>query len=449
MANHHPIPTIIVGAAGRDFHEFNMRYREDQGFAVVAFTASQIPGVENRVYPPELAGPHYPDGIPVVDETRLAQMCRDHAIERVHFAYSDVSHEQVMHTASIALACGADFVLGAPRRSMVAAPVPVIATSAVRTGCGKSQLTRWLARYIADCGLRPIVVRHPMPYGNLRRQAVQRFASHYDLDVADCTVEEREEYEPHLANGTTVYAGVDYAEIIGQASAEGNVLLWDGGNNDFPFVEPNLHLVLVDPLRRGNERTYHPGESVLRTADAVIVVKTNAAKRADVQAVTDAARQMAPQATVMEGASPVTLSDPQAVRGRRVLVIDDRPTLTHGGMPYGAGYVAATEGGAAKIVDPRDSACEDIAAVYRRYPHIGTVLPAVGYFPDQLRALQKTIADSDAEVIVSGTPCDLARLITPDRPWVRAFYAYDDVVGELKAWLDGRLRVLVTQFSRS
>lgn len=422
-----PLRVVIMGAAGRDFHNFNVIYRDDPGNRVVAFTAAQIPRIAGRRYPPALAGPLYPEGIPIVEESGLAALCRREAVDQVVFAYSDVSHAHVMHTASVALANGADFLLLGPERTMLPAVVPVIAVSAVRTGCGKSQTTRWLSQRLKSRGLRVAVIRHPMPYGDLERQAVQRFATRADLDAAACTVEEREEYEPHLALGSVVYAGVDYGAIVERAGAEADILLWDGGNNDFPFLRPDLHLVLVDPLRPGHETTHHPGEAVLRMADIILVAKVDSAADADIQAVTEAARRINPGAAVIRGASPVTLDNPEAVRGRRVLVVEDGPTLTHGGMAYGAGFVAATRAQAATIVDPRSAATEAIAAVFDQYPHIGPVLPAVGYNPEQLRALEATINAVVADVVVAATPCDLAALLQLDKPVVHARYEFAEV----------------------
>ena len=393
-----------MGAAGRDFHNFNMVYRDDPGSRVVAFTASQIPEIAGRRYPAALAGAQYPDGIPIVAETELASLCRRERIDQVVFAYSDISHASVMHTASITLATGADFVLLGPHRTMLDAAAPVIAICAVRTGCGKSQTARWLSRLLKQRGLQVAVIRHPMPYGDLERQAVQRFASRDDLDAAKCTVEEREEYEPHLALGNLVYAGVDYAEIVARAATEADVIVWDGGNNDFPFVRPDLHIVLVDPLRPGHETSHHPGEAVLRMADIVLVAKVNSASDADVQQVSETAHRINPTANLVRGASRVQLDDPEAVRARRVLVVEDGPTITHGGMPYGAGYVAATQAQAGEIVDPRSVAAAPIAALYAQYPHIGAVLPAVGYHAKQLQALEETITAARADVVVSATP---------------------------------------------
>ena len=371
---------IILGAAGRDFHNFNQVYRDAPRYEVIAFTAAQIGGIAGRCYPPALAGSLYPAGIPIVAETEVEQLCRQQAIDQVVFAYSDVPHAQVMHLASQSLAAGADFILLGPARTMLKAQVPVIAISAVRTGCGKSQTARWLSRLLQQRGVRVAVIRHPMPYGDLERQAVQRFANRADLDAAACTVEEREEYEPHLALGNVVYAGVDYARILRLAEQEAELLLWDGGNNDFPFLRPDLHLVLVDPLRPGHETTHHPGETVLRMADIVIIAKVDAAAAADVQRVSETVRSINPSAMQVRAASPITLDSPEAVRGRRVLVVEDGPTTTHGGMPYGAGYVAATRAQSRVIVDPRPFAAPAIAALYAAYPQLGPVLPRRGLF---------------------------------------------------------------------
>ncbi|MFZ9038541.1 MAG: cyclic 2,3-diphosphoglycerate synthase [Gammaproteobacteria bacterium] len=422
-----PTRVVIMGAAGRDFHNFNMVYRDDPDSQVIAFTADQIPDISGRSYPASLAGKHYPEGIPIVDESALESLCREQGIDRVMFAYSDVSHTEVMHKASLALSAGADFMLLGPRHSMLQSRVPVIAVCAVRTGCGKSQTTRWLARRLKQKGLRVAVIRHPMPYGDLEKQAVQRFATRAELDAADCTIEEREEYEPHLAAGTIVYAGVDYARIVARAQQETDIILWDGGNNDFSFIQPDLHIVLVDPLRPGNETSHFPGEAVLRMADVVVLAKVNSAADADVQQVSDNVRAINPTASIVRGASPVRLTDPAAVRGKRVLVVEDGPTITHGGMPYGAGYVAATGAQAAEIVDPRSAAAEEIAEVYKRFPHIGNVLPAMGYHPEQLQGLRKTINAADAEVVIAATPCDIGALIEIDKPVVRADYEFAEV----------------------
>ena len=415
---------VILGAAGRDFHDFNVVYREDPSVDVVAFTATQIPGIAGRRYPPELAGPHYPEGIPIVAESELETLCRRERVQRVVFAYSDVSHAEVMHAASRALATGADFALLGPERTMLRSRLPVIAVSAVRTGCGKSQTARWLVRRLAARGERPAALRHPMPYGDLVRQRVQRFAARADLDAAQCTNEEREEYEPYLEAGGVVYAGVDYAAILARAEAEATIVVWDGGNNDFPFLRPDLHLAVVDALRPDQLATHHPGEAVARMADVVVVNKVDAARSEDVERLEAAVRALNPRAAIVRAASPVRLDDAEAVRGRRVLVIDDGPTLTHGGMAYGAGYVAAVRAGAAEIVDPRESATPALLELFARHPHLGRVLPAVGYDEAQLAALGETIARSRAEVVVCGSPIDLAARIATRQPIVRARYGY-------------------------
>ncbi|HEY7252617.1 MAG TPA: cyclic 2,3-diphosphoglycerate synthase [Methylomirabilota bacterium] len=421
-----PTRIVILGAAGRDFHNFNLVYRDDPDVRVVAFTQAQIPRLRDRRYPASLAGPRYPDGIPIEDEAELEAICRREQVDQVVFAYSDVSHAAVMHLASRALAAGADFALLGPRRTTLRARVPVIAISAIRTGCGKSQTARWLGRWLCARGYRVAVLRHPMPYGDLERQRVQRFARREDLDAAGCTAEEREEYEPHLAVGNVVFAGVDYAAIVERAEQEADLIVWDGGNNDFPFLWPDLHIVIVDALRPGQADGYHPGEAVLRMADVVVVNKVDAASAAGVQAVIDEVRAINERATVLRAASPVRLDDPEAVRGRRVLVVEDGPTLTHGGMPYGAGYVAATAAGAGVIVDPRASASPSIRELLARHPHIGPVLPAVGYDHAQLDALRETIDRAGVDVVVSATPLDLGALIELRTPVVRARYEFVD-----------------------
>ena len=417
---------VIMGAAGRDFHNFNVVYRDDPAFEVVAFTAAQIPGIAGRRYPAALAGPLYPDGIAIAPEAELEALIRAQNVEQIVFAYSDLAHAEVMHRASRALAAGADFILLGPQRTMIDAGVPVIAVSAVRTGCGKSPVSRWITRALRNRGLRAAVVRHPMPYGNLARQGVQRFATRADLDRAACTIEEREEYEPHLAAGSVVFAGVDYLGVIAEAGRESDLILWDGGNNDFPFVRPDLHIVLVDPLRAGHETAYHPGETVLRMADIVLAAKADAAEPGAVRQVMDSARRANPTAVILRGSMPLRLDDAPAVHGKRVLVVEDGPTITHGGMPHGAGYAAALRAGAAAIVDPRLSAAPELAAVYAQYPHIGPVLPAVGYSTGQLEALRQTINASCADVVVAATPIDLAALIALYKPVVRARYEFVD-----------------------
>jgi len=415
---------LILGAAGRDFHNFNMVYRDDPATHVVAFTRAQIPRTGDRRYPASLAGPHYRNGIPIEDEAALEAICRREQVDQVVFAYSDVPHAVVMHLASRALAAGADFVLLGPRRTMLRARVPVIAISAVRTGCGKSQTARWLGRRLRERGLQVAVLRHPMPYGDLERQRVQRFATREDLDTARCTAEEREEYEPHLAAGNIVFAGVDYAAITAAAEQEADIIVWDGGNNDFPFLVPSLHLVIADALRPGQATEYHPGETVLRMADVVLVNKVDVADPAAVERVIGEVRGVNPTATIVRAAFPVRLDDPQAVRGRRVLVVEDGPTITHGGMAYGAGYMAATRGGAGTVVDPRESAGPALRALFARYPHIGRVLPAVGYDTQQLEDLREAINRSEVDVVVAATPIDLAALIAVNKPIVRARYEF-------------------------
>ena len=415
---------VILGAAGRDFHNFNLVYRGDVTTEVVAFTAAQIPGIGGRRYPPALAGALYPDGVPIVDEGDLDVLCRDRNVDAVVFAYSDVTHEQVMHLASRALAAGADFTLLGPRRTMLSSRLPVIAITAVRTGCGKSAIARWLSRYLRERGRRVAVLRHPMPYGDLAKERVQRLASLVDLAAADCTIEEREEYEPHIAAGNVVFAGVDYGAILAAAEAEAEIIVWDGGNNDFPFIRPDLHIAVVDALRPRQIATHHPGEAVARMADAVVVNKVDAAAPDDVETAIGGVRAVNPAAAIFKARSPVRLDDAAAVPGKSVFVIEDGPTITHGGMAYGAGQVAAMAAGALVLVDPRLSAVAEIQAVYRVYPHIGTVLPAVGYGPRQLKALAATVNASAAEVVVSATPIDLGRLIRIEKPVVRARYEY-------------------------
>lgn len=412
-----------MGAAGRDFHNFNVVYREDASSEVVAFTAAQISGIAGRTYPPALTGPLYPQGIPIFEETDLEKICRELRADLVVFAYSDLSHNEVMHRASRALSTGADFTLLGPQRTMLQAHIPVIAVSAVRTGCGKSQTARWLSRLLREKGLRVAVVRHPMPYGDLERAAVQRFATRADLDAAGCSIEEREEYEPHLELGNTVYAGVDYASILALAEQETDILLWDGGNNDFPFYRPDLHIVLVDPLRAGDELAYHPGETVLRMADVVVIGKTDAASVDAIQRCEDNIRSANPTAALVHAMSPIQMEGTGDLRDQRVLVVEDGPTITHGGMAYGAGFVAASRAHA-RIIDPRPYAAPAVAAAYQRYPHIGAVLPALGYSGAQLEALRQTMVAADVDLVVAATPIDLAALITVNKPVLRARYEY-------------------------
>ena len=417
---------VICGAAGRDFHDFLTVYRDDPAIEVVAFTATQIPGIADRRFPPALAGARYPDGIAIVPEAELEALCRRERVDRVVFAYSDVTHEHVMHLASRALAAGCDFVIPGPRATMLPSRKPVVAVSAVRTGCGKSQTARHLAGVLKARGLRVAVTRHPMPYGHLARQQVQEFHSVADLDVAQCTLEEREEYEPHLEAGHTVFAGVDYAGVLAAAERACDVIVWDGGNNDFPFFAPSVHVVVCDALRPDHLTTHHPGEAVLRMADIVVVNKVDAAPAADLARLEAAIAALVPGVPIVRAASPVRIEEPARLQGRRVLVVEDGPTITHGGMPFGAGMSALRALGGVEIVDPRASAVPGIAEVYAQYPHIGPVLPAMGYSEAQLAALRATVNASAADVVLTATPIDLARLGGFTKPVVRARYGYVD-----------------------
>lgn len=435
---------VVLGAAGRDFHDFNVVFRDDPAHEVVAFTATQIPDIEGRRYPAELAGSLYPQGIPIVAEAELGTLLEDGDVDVVVFAYSDVRHERVMHLASQCIAAGADFRLHGARRTMVRSTKPVVAVTAVRTGVGKSQTTRYLARLLRDRGRRVVAVRHPMPYGDLAAQACQRFATYADLDRHDCTIEEREEYEPHLDAGGVVYAGVDYERILREAEQEADVVLWDGGNNDLPFYAPDLHLVLADPLRPGDEAAYHPGEANVRMADVVVVAKCDSARAEDIEAVEASVRSLNPRATVLRADSPVTVDDADAVRGRRVLVVEDGPTLTHGSMSYGAGVVGARAAGAAEVVDPAPYAVGSIAETYARYPNSRGILPAMGYGAAQVRDLEATIAAAveagECDAVVSGTPIDLTRVLSVSVPLVRARYELrEQVPGGLAAALEDAL----------
>jgi predicted GTPase len=416
---------VILGAGGRDFHVFNTYFRDRADAEVVAFTAAQIPNIAGRRYPPELAGPRYPRGIPIVEEDRLTDLVRDEAVEQVVFAYSDVTHEHVMHLASAALAAGAGFRLLGPRETMLRASVPVAAVCAVRTGAGKSPATRYVAARLRALGLRPAVVRHPMAYGDLAAQRAQRFASAADLDRYGVTVEEREEYEPHLARGTPVFAGVDYADVVRMAEAEADVLVWDGGNNDFPFVWPDLHVVVVDPHRPGHETRYHPGEANLRMAHIALISKVDTAPAAGVRAVRAAIARLNPSARIVEVAMPPTLDGAARLAGRRVIVIEDGPTLTHGEMAHGAGFLAAEAAGA-EVVDPRGFAVGRVRETFEQYAHLGAVLPAMGYDAEQLRDLEETVNRAAPDAVVLGTPADLGRLLRLDAPVVRVGYEIED-----------------------
>ena len=420
---------VIMGAAGRDFHDFNVVYRNDPEVEVVAFTATQIPGIANRRYPAGLAGPLYPDGIPILPEDDLDAIIRDRWVDTVVFAYSDVSHATVMHVASRVLAAGADFELLGPRRTMLASHRPVVSVCAVRTGSGKSQTTRYLAGLLAECGLTPVVIRHPMPYGDLAAQAVQRYATYADLDRYETTIEEREEYEPHLDAGRVVYAGVDYEAILRAAETEADVILWDGGNNDFPFYRPDLSIVVADPLRPGDERTFHPGETNVRLADVVIINKADTAGPGAIEAVRASVRDLNPAAEILTATSELSLEGP-AIAGRRVVVVEDGPTLTHGGMTFGAGVVAARRFGAAALVDPRPAAVGSIREVLDKYPTLEPLVPAMGYGEAQVRELEATLNAVDADLVLCATPIDLTRVVHLEKPMTRVRYDLVEASGQ-------------------
>ena len=416
------VKVLILGAAGRDFHNFNMAYRGKRQFEVVAFTATQIPNIDGRRYPSQLAGPLYPDGIPIWPEEQLEEVVAREGIEQVVFSYSDVSHQTVMHLAARVNACGADFQLLGGNRTLIEATIPVLSVCAVRTGCGKSQTSRKIATILENSGVRVAVIRHPMPYGDLVKQRVQRFATFEDLRTHQCTIEEIEEYEQYVARGMAIFAGVDYEAIVRAAEKEADVLVWDGGNNDTPFIRSDLQIVVVDPLRPGHELLYHPGETNLRLADIIVVNKVDRADAAGLATVRANVASANPAATVILADSEVGLEDEEAIRGKRVLVVEDGPTLTHGGMSYGAGYVAAERYGAAAIVDPRPFATGPLARAFEKYPHMGAILPALGYFPEQLAALEETIGKCDCDVVVVGTPVDLRRYVSIKKPAVRVTY---------------------------
>jgi len=422
-----PIRTLIMGAAGRDFHNFNTFFRGNKDYNVLAFTATQIPDIEGRQYPKELAGELYPQGIPIYAEADLPKLIKDLQIEQVIFAYSDVPHEYVMHKASQVNALGADFRLMGTHYTQVKSTKPVISVCAVRTGSGKSQTTRRVSLILRELGYKVAAIRHPMPYGNLVRQEVQRFADYADLDEHECTIEEREEYEPHIDNGVIVYAGVDYEKILRQAEKEVDIVLWDGGNNDFPFYVSDYQIVVADPHRPGHESAYYPGETNARLADVFVINKVDTAAPENVISVRENLRRLNPNAIVIEAASPLFVDDPAAIQGKRVLVIEDGPTLTHGEMAYGAGYVAARRFGAAEIVDPRPFAVNSIAATYRKYPKTGPILPAMGYGQAQVRDLEATIAAADVDLVIIGTPIDLTRILKIDKPAQRVRYELQEI----------------------
>ena len=421
------IRVIIMGAAGRDFHNFNVCFRDNPAYDVVAFTATQIPNIEGRTYPPELAGKLYPAGIPIYPESDLVELIREHNADQVIFAYSDVPHEVVMHKASLVLAAGADFRLMGARDTMLKSSAPIVSVCAVRTGSGKSQTTRRVSDILREMGKRLVVVRHPMPYGNLVKQACQRFATYEDLDRHECTIEEREEYEPHLDRGTIVYAGVDYEQILRSAEKEADIVLWDGGNNDLPFYKPDLHIVVADPHRAGHELRYHPGEANLRMADVVVINKVDTSEPDKMELVRNNILSVNPRATVIDAASPIFVDDPQTIRGAKVLVVEDGPTLTHGEMTYGAGIVAARRFGAAEIIDPRPYAVGSIAATYQKYPGTGTLLPAMGYGPEQVQDLEDTINATPCDLVIIATPIDLRRVLKINRPTQRVRYELQEI----------------------
>ena len=421
------IRTLIMGAAGRDFHNFNVYFRDNKEYQVVAFTATQIPNIEGRRYPAALAGSLYPEGIPIYPESELVKLINDLKVEQVIFAYSDVSHENLMHKASLVLATGADFRLMGQKSTQVKSTKPVVSICAVRTGAGKSQTTRRVSMILRAMGYRVAAIRHPMPYGDLVAQKVQRFATYADLDKQECTIEEREEYEPHIDNGVIVYAGVDYEAILRQAEQEVDIVLWDGGNNDFPFYVPDLAIVVADPHRPGHEYLYHPGETNVRAADVFVINKVDTAAPDKVIAVREALHRLNPDALVIEGASPLFVDNPEAIRGKRVLVIEDGPTLTHGEMAYGAGWVAARRFGAAEIVDPRPFAVGTITETYQKYPGTGQILPAMGYGEQQMKDLETTINNADVDLVISATPIDLTRIIKINKPMQRVRYELQEI----------------------
>jgi len=418
---------VIMGAAGRDFHNFNTYFRDNEKFEVVAFTATQIPDIEGRVYPPELAGKLYPDGIPIIAESELPSFIRENDIDEVYFSYSDISNQYVMERAALAMSAGASFGLLGPKDTMLTSEKPVIAVCAVRTGCGKSQTTRRVAQILGKLGKKVAIIRHPMPYGDLKKQIWQRFETLDDLDKYECTIEEREEYEPHIMRGNIVWAGVDYGEILKRAEKEADVILWDGGNNDLPFIKPDLHIVVADPLRPEDEITYYPGIVNLRMADVVVINKVDTADYEDVLIVWDNVRAFNPKATVILAASPIFVEDPDVIKGKKVLVVEDGPTLTHGEMSVGAGFIAAQLFGAAEVIDPRPYAVGSILETYEKYENTGPVLPAMGYSPKQIAELEETINKAEADAVIIGTPIDLRRVVKINKPATRVRYELQEI----------------------
>ena len=419
-----PEKVIIMGAAGRDFHDFNVYFRDNTNYRVVAFTATQIPDIEGRQYPPELAGELYPNGIPILPESDLTELIKKHDIDTVYLSYSDLPHEYVMHKASHVLAAGANFHLLGPKHIQLKAKVPVISVCAVRTGCGKSQTTRRVADILRKAGKKVVAIRHPMPYGDLREQIVQRYATYEDMDKYECTIEEREEYEPHIDRGVILYAGVDYEKIVREAEKEADVILWDGGNNDFSFYQSDLHIVVADPHRAGHESCYHPGEANIRMADVVVINKVDTAYPEDVFALYKTIRELAPGAVIIEAASPQFIKGD--ITGKDVLVVEDGPTLTHGGMPYGAGTMAAEKRGA-NLVDPYPFAVGSIKETFDTFEHIGPVLPAMGYGEEQIKELETTINAVDCDAVVVGTPIDLTRIVQVNKPAYRVKYELQEI----------------------
>jgi predicted GTPase len=421
------VKTIIMGAAGRDFHNFNLLYRDNEKYEVVAFTATQIPDIEGRQYPTELAGKLYPEGIPIYDESELRNLIEDNNIEEVVFSYSDIAHEDVMHKASKVIAWGAHFKILGSYPTMVRSTKPVIAIGAVRTGCGKSQTTRRVAQILKDAGLKVAAIRHPMPYGDLAKQKVQRFATIEDLKKHECTIEEMEEYEPHIITGTIIYSGVDYEAIVREAEKEADIILWDGGNNDMPFYKPDLNIVVVDPHRPGHERMYYPGETNLLMADIVVINKIDTANTEDIEDVRNNIREVNPDAVIVDAASPISVENSALILGKTALVVEDGPTLTHGEMKYGAGMVAAEKFGAADVVDPRPFTVGTITETFEKYPDIGELLPAMGYGDQQVKDLEDTIANTRCDVVIIGTPIDLRRIINVKQPSVRVSYDLQEI----------------------
>lgn len=431
---------IIMGAAGRDFHNFNVFFRDNSDYEVVAFTAAQIPGISGRSYPRQLAGRLYGKNIPIYPEEKLSQVIKENSIDQVILAYSDLSHETVMQKASLVLAAGADFRLMGTKSTMLSSKKPVISVCAVRTGSGKSPTSQKLVDILKEKGIKVVVVRHPMPYGDLLKQECQRFASMEDCVKNECTIEEREEYEPYICCGTVVYSGVDFAKVLEAAQDEADIIIWDGGNNDIPFFKPDLHIVIADPHRPGHELTYYPGEVNVRLADVVIVNKVDSARKEDVETVIRNVRSINNNARIIKANSAISVKDPDAIKKKRVIVVEDGPTLTHGGMSYGAGIIAAKKFGAKEIIDPRPYAVGSIHTVFQDFPHIGAVLPAMGYSSDQIKELEDTINASDCDIVIAGTPIDLGRLLKLNKPVIRVRYTIEEVDGTLDEIIDEWLR---------